>query len=71
MTEQSFIDYWDALDDALMRLYGIHTGDTGLEPDIIAGAQEQGDTPEDLALAHGEKYGLTLFSESRANWGRS
>ena len=61
----SFIDYWDAVDAALLKFFGIDTGDAGIEPDRIASAQEEGDTPEDFALWFGEKYGLTLFSE----WG--
>lgn len=71
MTEQSFIDYWNAVDAALMKLYGIDTGDTGMEPDMIAGCQEEGQDPENVAMAYGEKYGLTPLSEARANWGLS
>ena len=61
----SFIDYWDAVDAAMLKFFGIDTGDAGIEPDLIAAAQEEGDTPEDFALWFGEKYGLTLLSE----WG--
>jgi len=61
----SFIDYWDAVDAALLKFFGIDTGDAGIEADRIAAAQEEGDTPEDFALWFGEKYGLTLLSE----WG--
>ena len=60
-----FIDYWNAVDDAMLKFFGIDTGDAGIEPDLIAAAQEEGDTPEDFALWFGEKYGLTLLSE----WG--
>jgi len=60
-----FIDYWDALDTAMLKFFGIDTGDAGIEADLIAAAQEEGDTPEDVALWFGEKYGLTLISE----WG--
>ena len=59
----SFIDYWDAVDAALLKFFGIDTGDAGIEPDLIAAVQEEGDTPEDFALWFGEKYGLTLLSE--------
>ena len=62
----SFIDYWDAVDAAMLKFFGIDTGDAGIEADRIAAAQEEGDTPEDFALWFGEKYGLTLLSE----WGR-
>jgi hypothetical protein len=61
-----FIDYWDAVDAAMTKFFGIDTGDAGIEADRIAAAQEEGDTPEDFALWFGEKYGLTLLSE----WGR-
>jgi hypothetical protein len=60
-----FIDYWDALDAAMLKFFGIDTGDAGIEADRIAEAQEAGDTPEHFALSFGEKYGLTLISE----WG--
>lgn len=60
-----FIDYWDALDAAMLKFFGIDTGDAGIEADLIASAQGAGDTPEDFALWFGEKYGLTLISE----WG--
>jgi hypothetical protein len=60
-----FIDYWDAVDAALLKFFGIDTGDAGIEADRIAAAQEEGDMPEDFALWFGEKYGLTLLSE----WG--
>jgi len=60
-----FIDYWDAVDAAMLTFFRIDTGDAGIEADLIAAAQEEGDTPEDFALWFGEKYGLTLLSE----WG--
>ena len=60
---QAFLDYWNAVDAALQRLIGIDTTDAGIEPDFIAAAQEEGDTPEQFALWFGEKYGLTLLSE--------
>ena len=64
MTEPlAFIDYWDAVDAALKKHFGIDTGDAGIEPDLIASAQEECQTPEDFALWYGEKYGLTLKSE--------
>jgi hypothetical protein len=59
----AFIDYWNAVDAAMLKFFGIDTGDAGIEADRIAAAQEEGDTPEDFALWFGEKYGLTLLSE--------
>lgn len=36
----SFIDYWDAVDAAMLKFFGIDTGDAGIEADRIAHAQE-------------------------------
>lgn len=64
MTEPlPFIDYWDAVDAAMLKLFGIDTHDAGIEPDRIATAQDENTTPEDFALWFGEKYGLRLLSE--------
>lgn len=63
--EPCFIDYWDEIDAAMLRLFGIDTGDAGIEVDMIAGAEADGQTAEEFALWFGEKYGLTLKSE----WG--
>jgi hypothetical protein len=65
----SFIDYWDALDAAMLKLFGIDTADAGIEADSIAQAQEGGDSPQDFALWFGEKYDLTLLSQSTTEWG--
>lgn len=60
MTKQptSFINYWQAVDAALMRHFGIDTADAGIEADLIAQSQEAGDTPEDFAHWSGKKYDL-------------
>jgi len=58
-----FIDYWDAVDAAMLKFFGIDTGDAGIEADRIAHAQEDGYTPEDFALWFGQKHGLTLKAE--------
>ena len=65
----SFMDYWEAVDAAMLKLFAIDTGDAGIEADLIAAAQEEGQTPEDFALWFGEKYGLKLLSEITAEWG--
>jgi hypothetical protein len=65
-----FLDYWNAVDEALKTLFGIDTMDAGSEPDRIASAQEEGQTPGDFALWFGGKYGLKLISEGKAEWGR-
>lgn len=67
---QPFIDYWNAVDEAMRELFGIDTADAGIEPDLIASAQEEGQSPESFALWFGEKYGLTTLSEYRATWSR-
>ena len=55
----AFIDYWNAVDAVLQKLFGIHTGDADIDTAMIAAAQEDGETPEDFARRIGEKYGLT------------
>ena len=67
----SFIDYWDAVDAAMLKFFGIDTADAGIGADRIAAAQEEGDTPEDFALWFGEKYGLKTIAEWKAEWGRT
>ena len=61
-----FIEYLDVFDAALFKFFGTDACDAGIEADLIAAAQEEGNTPEDFALWFGEKYGLILISE----WGR-
>ena len=68
---ESFMDYWNAVDAALMNLFGIDTSDAGIEPDVLAGAQEEGQTAEDFALWFGAKYGLTPLSKFEATKGRA
>jgi len=50
MTGRPFMDYWDAVDEAMMKLFGVDTADAAIEPDLIAAAQEEGQTPEDFAV---------------------
>lgn len=72
MTKQStsFIDYWRAVDAALMRHFGIDTADAGIEAALIAEFQEAGDTPEDFAHWYGKKYDLTYIDDWKARYGR-
>ena len=56
-SETSFMDYWEAVDEAMRRLLGIDTTDAGIEPELIASAQEQGDSPDDFVL------GLALIGD--------
>jgi hypothetical protein len=60
---QSFMEYWNEVDAALMKRFGIDTSDAGIEPDEIVGAQEEGQTPEDFARCYGDKYALTYLDE--------
>jgi hypothetical protein len=72
MTDEptSFIEYWDAVDAALLKFFGIDTGDAGIDPDLIASAQEEGQSPEDFARWFGDKRDLTTLADWRALWGR-
>lgn len=63
--EISFMDYWQAVDRKMLELFGLDTGDAGIEADRVAEAQEAGMTAEEFALWFGEKYGLTPVSEWR------
>jgi hypothetical protein len=45
-----FMDYWDAVDEAMLKLLAIDTSDAAIEPGLIAAAQEEGWTPEEFAL---------------------
>jgi ATP phosphoribosyltransferase regulatory subunit HisZ len=65
----SFMDYWEAVDAAMLKLFAIDTGDAGIEADLIAAAQEEGQTPEDFAFWFGEKAGLNTVAEWKAFWG--
>jgi hypothetical protein len=58
-----FIEYWNAVDAALMKFFGIDTADAGIEAELIAGAQEEGQTPGDFARWYGEKYDLSYREE--------
>jgi hypothetical protein len=57
--DESFMDYWNAVDAAMMKLWGIDTEASGISADTIAEAQERGETAEEYAERHGEKYDLT------------
>lgn len=64
-----FIDYWDSVDDALLKLFGIDTADAGIEPDLIANAQDAGETPEEFARWFGEKHGLSPVEDLKTLFG--
>lgn len=52
----SFIDYWNAVDEAMIKLSGVDTTDAAMEPDLIAAAQEEGWTPEEFALWYAKLF---------------
>jgi hypothetical protein len=54
----SFIEYWDAVDAAFLKFFGIDTWDVGIDHDLIASAQEECQAPEDFARWFGNKYDL-------------
>jgi len=58
----SFIDYLNAVDDALEARYGVTSDDTGME--LIAAGQEAGESPEVVAEWLAERYGLERLGES-------
>jgi hypothetical protein len=57
----SLIDYSNAVDAAMLKLFGIDTGDAGIDADLIASAQEEGQTPEEFACWWGEKYDPSIM----------
>jgi hypothetical protein len=61
-----FMDYWEAVDAAMLKLFGIDTADAGIEPDLIASAQEECQTPEDFARWYGDKYDLIYLDRWNA-----
>ena len=71
MTDENtpFIDYWNQVDDALLKFFGIDTWDAGIEPDLIASAQDAGDTPEGFARWFGAKYDLTYIEDLKTVFG--
>jgi hypothetical protein len=64
-----FIEYWKAVDAAMLKFFGIDTSDAGIDADLIASAQEECQTPEDFARWYGDKYDLTYLDDLRALFG--
>ena len=62
----SFMDYWEAVDAAMLKCFGIDTGDAGIDAELIASAQEEGQTPEEFARWYGAKYDLTYIDDWKA-----
>ena len=72
MTDEpvAFIDYWNAVDSAMLKLFGIDTWDAGIAADLIASAQEECQTPEDFVRWFGNKHDLQYVADLNAAWGR-
>ena len=66
-----FIKYWEAVDVAMLKFFGIDTGAAGIDADLIASAQEECQTPEDFARWYGDKYDLTYIDEWKYSLGTS
>lgn len=69
MTDQSFIEYWEAVDAAMLRFFGIDTSEAGIDEALIASAQEECQTPEDFARWYGTKYDLEFLNDWKAVYG--
>jgi hypothetical protein len=71
MTDEDtpFMHYWEAVDAALQKFFGIDTGDAGIDVELIARAQEQCQTPEDFARWYGDKYDLTYIDDWKYSLG--
>jgi hypothetical protein len=64
-----FIEYWEAVDAAMLKFFAIDTSDAGIDADLIASAQEECQTPEDFARWYGNKHSLTYLDDSKALYG--
>jgi hypothetical protein len=64
-----FIEYWEAVDAAMLKFFGIDTSDAGIDEALIASAQEENQTPEDFVRWYGGKYDLTYLDDWKAPYG--
>lgn len=67
--ETPFIEYWEAVDAAMLKFFGIDTLDAGIDESLIASAQEECQTPEDFAQWCGNKYDLAYPDDVKARHG--
>ena len=65
----SFIEYWEAVDAAMLKFFGIDTSDAGIEAALIASTQEEHRTPEEFARWYGDRYDLTYLDDMPAMYG--
>ena len=54
-------DYWNEVDAAMERFFGMDTGDVGITAFRVALAQVEGRSPEEFALLYGEERGLFVL----------
>ncbi len=62
MTNETFIDYWNAVDAAMQEHFGLDTGTAGIRAKVIADGYEYGWNPEDFAFWCGVNYDLAMIS---------
>ena len=63
--EQSFSDYRNAVDEAMIDFFGLDLSFIEATPELIVGAQEDGWTPEQFAAWHGKNRGFTTVEDIR------
>jgi hypothetical protein len=63
------IEYWQVVDAAMLKFFGIDTADAGIDADLIASAQEECQIAEDFARWHGDKDDLTYLDEWKVIFG--
>ena len=61
--DMPFIDYVNAVEDELERVYGLSIFDPGIEFDELAAAQEAGESPSEWVAWFGQKHDLTRKDE--------
>jgi hypothetical protein len=59
----SFMAYWDKIDAAMKKLFGIDTTDAGIGAGTISNAYDRAWDPEAFALSFGKRYGLRLLTD--------
>ena len=65
----SFLDYWNAVDAAMPKLFSIDTCDASIDAKAIASAQDEVSTPDEFARWCGDKYVLDYVNDIKALYG--
>jgi len=63
--KQNFSAYRDAVNEAMIDLFGLDLSFIEATPELIAGAQEDGWTPEQFAAWHGKNEEFTTVEDTR------